>query len=125
MLNTTDATGSRVGAGTAILDEDVLSLVEASKVLPLVNGRRVDPSSVWRWARKGLNGCRLEYARIGRRIVTSREALTRFTEHLAAADTEQPAVVAKKTPRRDRSRTDTQRERAIAKAESELEVAGG
>ena len=71
-----------------LLTERVLSLKEATKFLPPIDGKRPHISTIWRWCRKGLHGVHLEYARFGSRIVTSAEALTRFANALAAADTD-------------------------------------
>lgn len=67
-------------------NEMVVSLTEATKILPKVNGKRPAISTLWRWCRKGLNGVHLEYIRLGRNIATSREALCRFFAALAQAD---------------------------------------
>ena len=89
-----------------IENETIVSLTEATKVLPPRNGRRVAISTMWRWCRKGLRGVRLEYVRMGRNIATSREALNRFFNALAAADPipkpaprEEPAHSLAPTPR--------------------------
>ena len=74
-----------------IATENLLSLSEAARVLPPVDGKRPHVSTIWRWCRKGLNGVTLEYCRLGRRIVTSPEALGRFTNALAAADRQHTA----------------------------------
>lgn len=66
-----------------LFDEEPLTLTEATKALPSLNGRRLHVSTLWRWARKGVHGVQLETRRIGVRIVTSREALERFTKTLA------------------------------------------
>lgn len=66
--------------------ETIVSLTEATKILPRVNGKRPSISTLWRWCRKGLRGVRLEYIRVGRNIATSREALNRFFTALAEAD---------------------------------------
>jgi len=66
--------------------EDVLSLTEATKVLPRVNGKRASICTLWRWCRKGLRGVHLDYIRIGRKIATSRQALNRFFNELSAKD---------------------------------------
>ena len=76
-----------------ILDEQVLILNEAAKGVPPIDGKRPHISSLWRWCRIGIragNGelVSLEYARLGRRIVTSREALSRFAQRLGEADAE-------------------------------------
>jgi hypothetical protein len=72
--------------------ERLLSFSEAVKSLPTVSGRRLAPSTLYRWARRGIGGTRLEYLRIGRCMVTSREALERFFTNLAMAD-DQAATV--------------------------------
>lgn len=66
--------------------EALVSLTEATKLLPPLNGRRPSISSLWRWCRRGVRGVKLEYVRVGRSLATSREALNRFFEALAAAD---------------------------------------
>lgn len=66
--------------------EQLQSFAEAVKSLPTINGRRHAPSTLYRWARTGIGGIRLEYLRIGRCMVTSKEALERFFAKLAAAD---------------------------------------
>jgi hypothetical protein len=71
---------------THLAGEHLLSFSDAVKTLPTVNSRRHAPSTLYRWARKGIGGVRLEYLRIGRSMVTSREALDRFFAQLAAAD---------------------------------------
>jgi hypothetical protein len=66
--------------------ESIVTLTEATKILPPLNGRRPAISTLWRWCRKGLRGVHLEYIRVGRNIATSREALGRFVNRLAEAD---------------------------------------
>ena len=66
--------------------EDLLSLTEATKVIPKINRNRIARSTLWRWCRKGLRGVHLEYVRVGRDIATSREALNRFFVMLAETD---------------------------------------
>ncbi len=63
--------------------EKRLTFSNAARFVP----GRPNPSTLWRWARKGISGVHLEYIRFGRRIFTSREALERFAERVAAADT--------------------------------------
>jgi hypothetical protein len=67
-------------------DEQLITLVEATKILPRVAGKRINVSTLWRWAKKGLRGCNLEYVRVGQKIATSSEALNRFFVLLADAD---------------------------------------
>jgi len=67
-------------------DEQIITFSEAAKSLPAINGRKPHASTIWRWARKGVNGIRLETRRLGGRFVTSLEALERFSEKLAGID---------------------------------------
>lgn len=60
-----------------LLSEDALSLPQAARELP----GNPDPSTLWRWASRGVRGVKLETVRIGAgRIYTTRQALTRFVE---------------------------------------------
>ena len=105
-------------------NEEVLSLSDAARALPSVHGRRIHPSTLWRWARKGIKGQRLEYLRIGRAIVTTRRALNDFAARLAAADAA-PGIsptLPQQSTRRPRS--DAQRTQDIARAEARLHQAG-
>jgi len=110
--------------------EKPITLTEATKIIPAVDGRRRHPSAVWRDCKKGVKigeqRIRLEFLRIGRRIVTTREALNRFFQRLAEADVaqsdaEEPAAVPtcdttmRKPTRRDRDVTGAiQRMEALA-----------
>lgn len=62
-----------------LLTEDVISLTEARNFLPEVEGqKRPHVSTVWRWSLRGVGGVKLETVKIGSRIVTSKQAVTRF-----------------------------------------------
>lgn len=63
-----------------VLTEDVLTLKEARTELFRATGRRPDKSTMARWIHKGVDGVRLDAARIGNQLITSRQALTRFIE---------------------------------------------
>lgn len=69
-----------------IRSEKPLSLKEAAKSLPPIDGKRPHISTIWRWCRKGVRGVTLEYVRVGNRVCTSSGALARFVNKLAAAD---------------------------------------
>ncbi len=97
--------------------ETPISLADAAEAVPTVGGRKPSTSTVWRWCRFGIRGVRLEYIRVGRRMATSKEALSRFMNRVAEAD----AVGVTSGPRR---RTDKARERAHGRAEAELDAAG-
>jgi len=63
-----------------ILTEDVLTLADARRELHQVTGHRPDKCTIYRWCLKGVKGTTLEHIRLGDRILTSRQALTRFIE---------------------------------------------
>ena len=100
-----------------LCDEEVLSFTEASKILPKVNGRRPHASTIWRWARKGCQGVRLEVRRLGGRFLTSREALERFSERLGAIELpERPATAPKQPIAKQRQRSIERANRVLAGA---------
>src|SRR5581483_5918637 len=74
----TDHTNSFGGGGpmssVKVLNESVISLIEARELLPFP----VSLSTVKHWVRVGFRGIVLESARIGWRRVTSRESVARF-----------------------------------------------
>lgn len=100
-----------------------LTLADASKLCP----GRPSTAALWRWARKGLlarNGTRhyLPHVRIGRQLYLSENGLAEFFSALAEADRE--ALAGESTPHSQRStssRTEAQREQAIAAARRALE----
>ena len=106
-------------------DEDLITLTEAAKCLPKVNGKKPAVCTLWRWCRKGLRGIFLEYVRVGRKICTTREALLRFFTDLAEIDERiEPDRYAKPTSLKRRPITSRERQRALAEADAILEEAG-
>ena len=107
----------------AMTGEKLVSFAEAAAMLPTLHGKRVSTTSVWRWARKGLFGVKLEAVRIGARFLTSIEALQRFNRTVGAIppggpESDRPAKCHKVSPvkpRRPASRT-----RAVKRAERRL-----
>jgi hypothetical protein len=93
--------------------------IETETIVPL-NGKDTFPhgkpslTTTWRWHTKGINGVRLEIARIGGRLCTSREAVARFVQGTTAAASGEPIPL----------RSPAARERAIARAEKELAAEG-
>jgi len=67
-------------------DERLMTLTEATGLLPRIDGKKVAVCTLWRWCRKGLRGKYLDYVRVGRRICTTRQALLRFFTDLADLD---------------------------------------
>jgi hypothetical protein len=99
-----------------LASEKPISLTEAAKLMPAArNGKRCHPSTIFRWAMKGVRGVRLEVLRLGGRLITSREALQRFAEALSA-DLEQAPRPAPRSP--------AKRRRASERAAAELEKIG-
>jgi hypothetical protein len=107
----------------ALMDEHLLSLHDAAKILPVHGAKRIHMSTLWRWCRKGIGGVRLEYLRVGRRIITSREAMGRFFEAVAKRD-EVPGEGTADPPHFQMTRAPAERLRDIERAERELQNAG-
>ncbi len=62
-----------------IRNEQLISLREAPAVLPRVRrGRKLHRATLYRWAKDGRNGVRLETLQVGGTLCTSVEALQRF-----------------------------------------------
>lgn len=57
-----------------LLAEDIIRLNEVPQEIP----GRVDVSTVWRWAQRGVGGIKLETVKVGGKKLTSRQALSRF-----------------------------------------------
>jgi hypothetical protein len=101
--------------------ETTLSLNQAARLLP--PGRRNRPVSfacVFRWVTQGAKGptgelVKLEAIRVGGRWLTSRQALQRFGERLTPGEV---------TEQRPVPRSPAARERAIKRAEKELDRIG-
>lgn len=106
-----------------LYDEDLLTFSEAAKNLPTIDGRRAHASTIWRWARKGIQGVKLETLRVGGRFVTSAEALERFSRKLAELP---PGAASSSSTRRvaTRPRSATQRQHEIERANEYLKKEG-
>ncbi len=63
-----------------ILSEDVLTLQDARREIASITGRRPDKTTLYRWCLRGVGKSKLEHVRLGNRIITSRQAVTRFIE---------------------------------------------
>ena len=92
-----------------MLTEQKLSLTK------LAHREGVNVCTCWRWTKRGVRGVRLETYNVGGRRWTTEEAFARFVEGTTAAANGEPAV---------ESRTNRQRDTAIARAERELADAG-
>ena len=94
----------------SLFSEQPLTLNDAAK------RSRVNPSTTWRWALKGVRGVVLETYALGVKRFTTVEALERFSDRCTAA-----ASGGHSSPTQ---RTNSQRERDIERAEAELAKAG-
>lgn len=103
-----------------LCNETLLSLTDAARAVPPIDGRRPHVSTLWRWCRKGIRGIHLEYVRLGHRVCTTEESLARFAHRLADADSS-PRSGETKQPKK---RTPHTRQREIAQAELDLSKAG-
>ena len=112
---------------------DILSLTEAAKAVPALDGKRPHVASIFRWAKSGIKRgattVTLRYVRVGRRIGIPREALDEFFVALAAADRDADASslereAAKRHTPVTKGRTPAQRAKAIERARRELAEAG-
>jgi len=93
-----------------LTSEQLLTLSEAARLLP----GRVHVSTLHRWRLRGVQGIHLDTAFVGGRRYTSREALARFSEAVTAARDGISSPI----------RSPASRERAIKRAERELDAAG-
>lgn len=80
--------------------ERLLTMGEAARMLPRFRqGKRVDITTIFRWALRGVKGVKLETIQIGGRKCTSAEALQRFFEALtvqaAGGAVEDPVALVK------------------------------
>jgi hypothetical protein len=106
----------------ALNEGPLLSLTEAARTIPPIDGKRPHPSTVFRWMTDGIRGgIRLEHARIGRRICTTEAAIERFMNALAEAPTPEPTPQA---PIIARGRTEKQRALDVEAAKRELRARG-
>ncbi|MFH1109424.1 MAG: DUF1580 domain-containing protein [Planctomycetota bacterium] len=112
---------------------DILSLTEAAKAVPALDGKRPHVASIFRWAKSGIKRgamtVTLRYVRVGRRIGIPREALDEFFVALAEADRAADASPIEREAAKCRApvtkgRTPAQRAKAIERARKELAAAG-
>jgi hypothetical protein len=97
-----------IAAEMGVDSQALITFQEAAKILP----GRPHYSTLWRWATSGLDGVRLRSVRVGRKRATTVAWLMEFFQRREPPDAS------------DRPRTQRQRERAIQRAERELEHMG-
>jgi len=112
-------------SGRICPDEELITLTQATRLLPKVNRSYVAVSTLSRWCQRGMRGAFLDYVRVGRRICTTREALYRFCSELAERDERFPPDTRCRPPFLKRPPvTSRQRQRALAEADAVLQRAG-
>ncbi|MCX5658472.1 MAG: DUF1580 domain-containing protein [Planctomycetota bacterium] len=102
--------------GINIAHERLIRLSDVPRLKTLPRGhrqRRMHVSVVYRWAKRGLRGERLETIRVGGSLCTSREALQRFFNRLSGS----PSPVLPEPP--------ASRRRQIAEAAARTEAVLG
>jgi len=104
-------------------NETVGSFTEIAAQLPRINGKKINCASLWRWARRGIQGHRLETRRLGARFCTSLEAVDRFCKVLAEIELEPRPRGTQVEPVNPKGRTPQQRAAAVEKARRELQEA--
>ncbi len=105
-----------------LLNETPLPIAAVAREIPGARGAAtVNPATVYHWCTKGTRTpdgrrVKLEFYRMGSRVMTTREALARYVARLSAsvgdADTSPP------------TRTPSERKKAQKRADAELEKMG-
>lgn len=89
---------------------DGLTPAGAARLIPGRGTGSCNPSTIWRWATTGVNTpagrVRLEAARVGCRLFTSKQALTRFLAAASAASAADQPPAIDPTPDHDRRLAD-------------------
>jgi len=87
---------------TEQLQQKSISLSEAALLIGRIHGQKPSYTTLWRWAKKGLNGHILETIRIGRTFRTTPAAIDRFLkrESINQCNPDQPIELKKDLPRR-------------------------
>lgn len=98
----------------------VITLTEAADMIGRNYGHKPSIATVWRWAKKGLGGCRLATIRIGRRYRTTTTAVREFVERLSE---DRPATADKQAAERVGADRFTKAEIAEAHRQRDREVA--
>lgn len=101
-----------------------MTLSEAAKTLPRINGRKMHVSTIFRWCRNGVRGVFLEYGKMGRTIVVTESGLRKFFTGLAEADKIGQATIPTPHKRRPRRACDASRQQDIQEANAVLVRAG-
>ena len=67
-----------------LLTEDLIGLKDVPDFLPAVEGKKkTHYATIYRWWKTGVQGVHLEVASLGSKMVTSKQAVTRFLIRLS------------------------------------------
>jgi len=118
-MNATDENNNAMEINSS--NQTWITLTEASKLLPVVNNKRINTSTLWRWCKKGFRGVYLDYAHMGKIIITSPESLSRFFKDIAEQERHSAQTLPSgRTCRKKRPRSDVQRQRELEQANAIL-----
>lgn len=78
--------------------EETITLAQAAKLLPRRRGKKVHASTLWRWAKYGVRGRKLDALLTPSGYLTSVEAVARFFASLADLEAGKPVAVEQKAP---------------------------
>lgn len=107
--------------------DELLTLPEAARTLPRLDGKRPSCTTLWRWCTRGVgpDRIRLEHVRMGRRVATTRDALARLMAATAEAATGRLSQPAPTIPsRREVAKAERRAADAHAAAVASLEARG-
>src|SRR4051812_20698904 len=103
-----------------LASEAVVTLTKATKHFPeRRSGKKPHPSTLFRWARAGVGGVRLEPTRVGGPLCASLEAIQRFAEALSV---DPPAEITRASDLPLAARTRSARDRDVAAADRTLDA---
>ena len=102
------------------LSDELLTMSQAAKICPKVDGKRPHVGSLWRWARRGVRGVKLEHVMVGRKLCTSRAALDAFFANL----TDAPRSVTSGRKRSPKPPSELHREAQVARARQRMLTKG-
>ena len=96
--------------------ESMMTLAEAANYLPRnQHGKKITLRTLERWVRHGHRGVKLEGLPLGAKIYTSKEAIQRFSNALAAKDSGSHPVV-ELAPKKPATKSHRQASASLAKA---------
>ena len=93
---------------TSVIDPETDDLRPVGEIVQARLGKSISPATLWRWARKGIGGVRLEVIRMGGRWLTTDKAFAEFLRAQTAnalratSDSPGPGAGSGRTPQKTR-----------------------